>query len=73
MGNLQQTLWWFTLECLAHGPWNIIIPCFLDNTMAKRTDHGPRVFIPGVNLNGTIEETKTDLKVFYFCATNLDN
>jgi hypothetical protein len=25
-GNLQKTLWWFTLECLAHGPWNIIIP-----------------------------------------------
>jgi hypothetical protein len=69
MGNLQQTLWWFTLECLVY----IIIPCFLDNTMAKPTGHGPRVFIPGVNLNGTIEETKTDLKVFYLCTTNLDN
>lgn len=41
--------------------------------MAKPTGHGPRVFIPGVNLNRTIEETKTDLKVFYLCTTNLDN
>jgi hypothetical protein len=41
--------------------------------MAKPIGHGPRVFIPGVNLNGTIEETKTDLKVFYLCTTNLDN
>jgi hypothetical protein len=72
-GNLQQTLGWFTLECSAHGPWDIIVPHFLDNTMAKHTGHGPRAFICSINLNGTIEETITGLKLFYLCTTNLDN